>query len=457
MSRKRSRWRERIARVTDGPTRNVGRGIFVVLLVLSLATVGYGYVTERDDYGPYVQGEDAVPPRENPTVVTTSQRETNFIVAFNPDGTVRYYNDSVDIYDDVDPSPVGRSTVTYVGTNYLGTEACPSSTGCHRSVIERVNLTTGETERLYSQVIGRDQNHWHDVDRIGKNRFLIADIAHDRVFVLNTKTGTTEWGWNAQYNYSVKSGGLFPGDWTHLNDVERLPDGRVMADLRNQDQVVFINRTTGLQENWTLGSDNKHAVLYEQHNPDYIPEERGGPAVLVADSENGRIVEYQRRDGQWERTWTWTDAALQWPRDADRLPNGHTLVTDTNGGRIVEVDRQGDVVWTVQIKGAYDAERLNTGDESAGGPSAQRAGLESQTPASAGAGRDFGPVDRALFTVKDAVPSLLLSASLNALPPWTGYVEWVAILVFSLTLVAWILAEAWWSPWTIRLSRKRSE
>jgi hypothetical protein len=75
------------------------------------------------------------------------------------------------------------------------------------------------------------------------------------------------------------------------------------------------------------------SLFYEQHNPDYIPEERGGPAVLVADSENGRVVEYGRTpgngtpvtDGTWERTWQWRDGRLQWPRDADRLPNGGWL------------------------------------------------------------------------------------------------------------------------------------
>ena len=130
---------------------------------------------------------------------------------------------------------------------------------------------------------------------------------------------------------------------------------------------------TGVVENWTLGSDDDHDTLYEQHNPDYIPAERGGPAIVLADSENDRVTEFQREggagaDGEWERAWTWSDDRLEWPRDADRLPNGNTLVTDTDGGRVLEVAPNGSVVWSVGVRGGYDAERLGTGDESAGGP-----------------------------------------------------------------------------------------
>jgi len=66
-------------------------------------------------------------------------------------------------------------------------------------------------------------------------------------------------------------------------------------------------------DEWTLGSEDDYDTIYEQHNPDFIPAERGGPAVVVADSENGRVLEYQREDGDWEQSWTWEDRRLQWP------------------------------------------------------------------------------------------------------------------------------------------------
>ncbi|MFB6187541.1 MAG: arylsulfotransferase (asst), partial [Halobacteriaceae archaeon] len=82
---------------------------------------------------------------------------------------------------------------------------------------------------------------------------------------------------------------------------------------------------SSINTNKTLGTNNNHSIIYEQHNPDYIPEKDGGPAVVVADSENNRVAEYQYLDGEWNRSWVWRDSQLRWPRDADRLPNGHTL------------------------------------------------------------------------------------------------------------------------------------
>ncbi|MFC7195040.1 hypothetical protein ACFQL4_10875 [Halosimplex aquaticum] len=152
------------------------------------------------------------------------------------------------------------------------------------------------------------------------------------MFVLNTTTKEIEWEWEAQTDFPLSGGGPYPNDWTHVNDIEVLPDGRFMVSLRNQDQVVFLKQGTGLLENQTLGAEDDHDVLYEQHNPDFIPAERGGPAVLVADSENDRVVEYQREGGNWTRTWKWSDGTVDWPRDADRLPNGNTLIVDSNGG-----------------------------------------------------------------------------------------------------------------------------
>ena len=327
---------------------------------------------------------------ENATVVATSERKAdggraNFIAAYAPDGSVLYRNDSRRVYNDVDPVPGETSTVEYVAAERLGPEECDAETACWKNVYERVNMSTGEVTRIYAYVTSTRRGQLHDMDRIGPDRLLVADIARDRVFVVNTTGGVIEWEWQAQSDFDFASGGPFPGDWTHLNDADLLDDGRIMVSLRNQDQVVFLDRETGVVENWTLGSDDDHDVLYEQHNPDYIPAERGGPAVVLADSENDRVAEFQREGGEWERVWTWSDEKLEWPRDADRLPNGNTLATDTDGGRVLEVAPNGSVVWSVEVRGGYDAERLGTGDGSANGTATGGTGESETTTAAAAA------------------------------------------------------------------------
>jgi hypothetical protein len=197
---------------------------------------------------------------------------------------------------------------------------------------------------------------------------------------------------------------------------------------------VFLNRS-GLIEGWTLGEEDNYSILYEQHNPDYIPTERGGPAVLVGDSENNRVVEYQRTGDSWEQSWVWRDTRMQWPRDADRLPNGHTLITDSNGNRVFEVDKQGEVVWSVNIAFPYEAERLGTGDESAGGPSATQANLDSRT----GSLRDS-----LLIIAKQLIPGKYLNGLMYITPVWMGFLEVLELVVLLTSCLLWAGIEIVW-------------
>jgi hypothetical protein len=155
----------------------------------------------------------------------------------------------------------------------------------------------------------------------------------------------------------------------------------------------------------------------------------------VADSENDRIVEYQRVDGSWERSWLWRDGHVQWPRDADRLPNDHTLVTDTHADRVVEVDETGDVVWEMRFPGPYEAERLGTGAESAGGTAAAAAGIESRRA-------DGGVIASVALAAEDFLPSLLVNGMLFTLPRWLTPLDAVGMVFATGFAVAWLLGEA---------------
>ncbi|WP_101295488.1 aryl-sulfate sulfotransferase [Halegenticoccus soli] len=435
--------------------RRVKRSILVSLVCLSALVLLTGYVTGEVLAGQQIQGDQSAEeafrtgdrspvaePRENITVVGTDSnafvsndgsgpRAQAELVAFAPDGSVYYYNNSHTRYWDVDPVPRTRATVEYLYADHLSEEDCNASTVCTRNGIERVNLTTGEVTDVYARITpDKHSTRWHDGDRIDEHRYLVADIDQDRVFIVNTTTELIEWSWDAQADYSTESGGPYPEDWTHVNDVEYVEiDGRavVMASLRNQDSVVFIDLERGLMEEWTLGEDDDHETLYEQHNPDYIPPEEGGPAVLVADSENSRVVEYQRENGEWVKTWEWSDPRMQWVRDADRLPNGHTLMTDSNGDRVLEVDRRGEVVWSADVGFPYEAERLGTGDESAGGPSAKSLDLPSER---ADERSDVGAVGSAWLRIEAAVPPKVVNAIAYALPRWMGALEIVALFTF---------------------------
>jgi len=437
------------------------RAAAVAVLLVCLAALAHGYATgpvnaeiaSYDRQASLAPDErtPVVPPRGNVTVVAGHGRdgETAALTAFGPDGEVLYRNNTHSGYFDVDPSDAGRTTVEYVAERPYDSPHCNAK--CTKSLVERVNLTTGEVTRLHSRVIPQDRGaNWHDVDRVGDDELLVGDIHRDGMYVVNTTTGLKTWEWSAQTAFPLSGGGEYPADWSHLNDVERLPDGRYMTSLRNQDQVAFVDPETGLQPNWTLGGDGEYGVLYEQHNPDYIPEERGGPAVVVADSLNDRVIEYQREDGgertnssrassdssdgAWKQSWIWSDEEMLWPRDADRLPNGNTLIADTNSHRVLEVDPDGEVVWGIEAYSPYDVERLGTGDESAGGPAASAAGLTS---------REDEEIDDADETLEVAgiTPRKAINSVSFALPIWMGFGHVAAGLVGALTALAWLVAE----------------
>lgn len=439
-----------------------------LIVCASIATLGYGYVTtstaaattgSQGQIGGAASDQQGVEPRDGITVIATDSntwlgqesegpRANAELIAFADDGSVLYHNDSHTRYWDVDPVNGTDATVEYVYADHLNKSECGGETVCTRNGVERVNLTTGEVENVYNRITaGKHSTRWHDVDRLDEDSLVVGDIAQDRVYVVNTTSGLIEWEWEAKSDYPPTSGGPYPEDWTHLNDVEVLPDGRIMVSLRNHDQVVFLDRETGLQRNWTLGEDNNHKILYEQHNPDYLTEENGGPGVLVADSERNRIVEYTRSDGEWSKNWQWSDKRLQWPRDADRLPNGHTLITDSNGNRVFEIDEQGEVVWSVDVAFPYESERLNTGDESAGGSpmesgngSAEAGGSGDGNAGMAGEGEDDGGL---------GLIGPNINAVLYVLPIWMGIPQLIALIVLCVTVIGGVAAEWRWSKYTL--------
>ena len=434
----------------DALTRNRIRVALVLVLLLSAGVIvagatGDGLSTASAEAAP------EAPPADNITVITESGR-AGTLIAYDTDGSVLHYKDERTKYFDVDEVENTSATVEYTATDTIHTSGpyCDSPP-CARNVIERANLTTGETEVIVERYNHQETaGEWHDHVRVNETHVLIADILYDRVYMLNTETGIIEWEWDAQADFDpAESGGSFMTDWTHLNDVSLLEDGRIMASLRNHDRVVFIDPKTGVQEDWTLGEEDNYDILYEQHNPDYIPESEGGPAVVVADSENNRIKEFQRVDGEWEQSWEWADSQIQWPRDADRLPNGNTLITDTHGNRVMEVDQNGEVVWEVGSTLPYEAERLGTGSESEGGESAERLGLESRTPSdSAGdeseGGLSFDPLTGIGYFLEDLLPHRIVNGIYFAMPVWFGAPQFAAAGVGLLVGLGWVGTEVRW-------------
>lgn len=382
------------------------------------------------------------------TGVAPGDRQTATLQVFNRRGEQVYESTRYNAYFDVDPVGGTRSTVEYVAAERTGTEGCDYEQ-CSYNFVERLNISTGERTRIYGEYTPQyDTGRWHDVDRINDTHLVVADIVFDRIYIVDTSTDEITWQWNVTRQYEITAGGS-RADWAHVNDVEVLNDGRIMASLRNMDSIVFLDPGHGIDTDWTLGRDDEHDILYEQHNPDYIPPERGGPAIIVSDSENNRVLEYRRVDGEWQETWSWRDAQLQWPRDADRLPNGNTLITDSHGDRIIEVSTNGSIVWEVEVEFAYDAERLSTGPESAGG---YAAGTSFDAENESGQSIDAPPAshqgsrdNNVIIYLKSVLPSKPVNGLLYVSPGWIEFSDLLAIGTLLVTMLAWAIVEWHWS------------
>jgi len=312
----------------------------------------------------------------------------------------------------------------------------------------------------------------HSTVKVDEDRLLVANmratengVSNDRLFVRNTTTGDVEWEWRFRDHYPNGTDGGFDEDWTHVNDVEFVGDGEryVLASPRNFDQVIVVDRRTD-EIVMRLGEDDDYGTLYEQHNPDYLEREDGTPVLLVADSENDRVVEYERdcgdadprlgagtppEDCEWNLVWA-VDG-FSWPRDADRLPNGNTLVADTLNHRVVEVTPTGEVVWEFYAAWApYDAER---GAPGSNGPTMADRGTPGEFTVSGGA--DDSPASRghvadsiAAVGAGTPVESQAAAAATTyahvepwVRPVWMGSWTFLSFVLGLLVALGWGLAE----------------
>ncbi|SFR34671.1 aryl-sulfate sulfotransferase [Halogeometricum limi] len=355
----------------DTPSRRTAVRVVALVLVVSLLTpAAVSAITyEPADETTLTRGT-VTSPANGSTVVSvqgytfqgnTNRKKPARIISVGERGQTQWvHNDSVDDgawFFDVDPMPNGNLLV--------------SSPRSGQTVVYELDPDT--QERVWQKTF--DIEDTHDVDVLSEDEIVVANMrewnestktSEDRIFVYNRTTEEITWEWYFKNHFPEDTDGGHNADWSHVNDVDPISDDRLVLSPRNFDQVVVVDMETKNITN-RLGSDDNYEVMNEQHNPDWFLSENGTPTILVADSGNNRIVEYAYENGEWVRTWNVGSNTLNWPRDADRLPNGNTLITDTLNHRVMEVTPTGEVVWEYYATwGPYDAERVAHGDESSG-------------------------------------------------------------------------------------------
>jgi len=348
----------------------VGRIVTLLVLLTLLVPSGVSAATYDAAETTSLEPGTVTSPANGSTVISaqgytfrgnTNPRKPARLLAVGPRGDLAWTHDDGAVgsawFFEVDPMPNGNLLV-----------ASPRD---GETVVFEFDPET--RERVWQERF--DMTDTHGVAYLGDDRIAIANmrewndsagVSDDRVVVYNRSTDEVTWEWTFRNHYPAGTDGGYNDDWTHVNDVEPVGDDRLLLSPRNFDQAIVVDmgRKAVVER---LGADGAHDVLHEQHSPDWLVSGNGTPTVVVADSENDRVVEYAKEDGEWVRTWQVGAETLNWPRDADRLPNGNTLITDTLNHRVMEVTPTGDVVWEYYATwGPYDAERPVHGDDSNG-------------------------------------------------------------------------------------------
>jgi hypothetical protein len=200
----------------------------------------------------------------------------------------------------------------------------------------------------------------HDADRLPNGNTLVVfgnnDSLNDaQVKEVNAK-GEIVWRWYARdaFNKSPYKE-ISEEGWTHANAVVRLANGNTLISLRNFHLVAEVDARGALVR--TIGE----GLFKYQHDPEPLAN---GNLLFANHTEPQIAIELDLRTNQ--IVWQFP-VPRQLVRDANRLPNGNTLITGSSA--IVEVTPQKQIVWQFRLKaplekdegparGFYKAERI---------------------------------------------------------------------------------------------------
>ena len=377
-------------------------------------------------------------------------------VEYVVDGEAVWRFDEADTYFDVTPLSDGRVVAAFMDGDR---EQCGEfSAPCARTgfvVLDPSGETVAVDERFSFPVRTSINSEVHDVEPLPGDGYVLTDMDRERILIV--RDGQLVWEWRAAGFYEAPPDPT-RRDWLHINDVDHLGGDRFLVSVRNANQLLVIerqeeggevveviNRDTDTDDSSCL-TDNRlfdadgdgdvrcgdPAAFAEQHNPQWL----GDGGVLVADSGNDRIVELHRTSDGWEPAWVLDGAngrSFEWPRDADRLANGNTLVTDSRGRRVVEVTETGATVRSYSTGNGivYEAD-LRAAGERVGGVlyNVDRNGTDADTPVETVVRPDTGSE---LPVLGEAAS--LARAALPWLPLWIRGPQ-IAVVVLSLGLIA---------------------
>jgi hypothetical protein len=168
-----------------------------------------------------------------------------------------------------------------------------------------------------------------------------------------TTDGRVVWEWRTWEHFDPETDRITAiqerrEEWTDGNGIAELPNGDIVASFRTISTVITIERKTGTII-WKLGAP----PLCGQHAPTPLPNGNlllfdNGPHRLDHPLPFSRVIEIEPATKR--IVWKYQErieSDFFSPRisNAQRLPNGNTLICEGNFGRIFEVTSDAELVW----------------------------------------------------------------------------------------------------------------
>jgi len=148
------------------------------------------------------------------------------------------------------------------------------------------------------------------------------------------------------------------GDWTHFNAIHYATnpgyEGKILASNRHHNEAIMIDKKTG-DVVWRWGEN----ILGHQHDVQMIDAGLPGEGnVLIMDNGyhsklgTGVSIVYEVDPKTNKVVWSYSGQTAidgtfrSWHiSGCQRLPNGNTLITEGEPGRIFEVTKEGEIAW----------------------------------------------------------------------------------------------------------------
>ena len=208
-----------------------------------------------------------------------------------------------------------------------------------------------------------DKKVSHDADRLPNGNTLVVWGGGDKTSDAQVKEinpeGEIVWAWYARdHFYKSPYKDIYDEGWTHTNAATRLLNGNTLISPRNFNFVVEVDPQGSVVR--TLGQ----GLLYYQHDPVILPNgnllsaSHRPPPEFAASITSYPALEIDLETGEIVWEFKWPKEVPQGARDADRLPNGNTLVQ--GGTRIAEVTTKGEIVWQLRLKEPIEKEIRST-------------------------------------------------------------------------------------------------